>query len=267
MSIKIDINFLQNRPVSFSALSQFIRSPKHYKHFLTGPRKKTPYYAMGSAIDCILLSEETFKKRFAVHPNYNPWTFDGKSMLEIFEMENKGKIIISKDEYEIALAIKASIHENPETSKLFNRITDTQVEYKWVDEETGIPCIAYTDGEGEDLTIELKSTKNASQNSFMKDAFNFNYHFQTGFYKEAQRACGHVSRDYRYIVAEKEPPFGVAVYTPTPDYIEAGRKMFRKTLRDFQFCLERDLFDSGYEFYGGGEDLVLDLPPWARKQY
>lgn len=61
----------------------------------------------------------------------------------------------------------------------------------------------------------------------------------------------------------------VAVYTPTKDYIEAGKKVFRKTMKDFKYCLDNDLFDSGYEFWSGSSDsgLILDLPPWARKQY
>lgn len=268
MAIKIDIEFLKNRPVSFSALRHFVRSPKHYKHYLFGPRKKSPALTMGSAIDCLLLTEEKFKERFAIHPNYNQWTFDGKAMLEIFALENPGKILISKDEHGTVLLIKEAVMENSETRKVFDRITRTQTEYKWIDEETGIPCIAYTDAEGEDLTVELKSSRDASQNSFIKDAFNFGYHFQTGTYKIGQEACKRITKDYRYIVVEKEQPFSTAVYTPSPEYIEAGRKKFRNALRDFKYCLDNDLFDCSYEFWAGSnEALILDLPPWAKKKY
>lgn len=269
MAIKIDLEYLKNRPVSYSALQHFVRSPKHYLHYLTGPRKKSPALALGSAVDCMLLPTVEFEKRFAVHPNYNPWTFDGKAMLEIFAQDNPGKILISKDEYEKATMMKNAVLENDEARNILEQITDFQKELRWIDEETGIPCLAYLDGIGKDITAELKTAKDASQTSFMRDAFNFGYHFQTGIYKIGQASTNCLTKNYRYIVVEKELPFAVAIYEPTKDYVEAGKKIFRKVLKDFKYCMDNDLFESGYGFWAGNDEKVLslDLPPWSKKQF
>lgn len=273
MSI-ITQEFLQNRPLSFSALKEFLRSPMHFKYYMTTPAKsrKLPpamanAMAMGKLIDCLILTPDNFEKKFAVH-SFNIYSYSDKPKYEIFCDNNKGKIIVTKEDHEKALMIRDAALSNPESSKVFNRIEQTQKEYRWTDEETGLPCIAYTDAEGKNLTAELKSTQNASPKSFEKDAYNFNYPFQTGFYKEAQIACNVSSNETKYIVIEKEAPYGVAVYTPTPEYIELGRKMFRQTLRDFKVCLDNNAFDQGYEYWAGsGESLTLDLPAWAKKRY
>lgn len=271
----ITLEFLRNRPISFSSLKEFMRSPMHFKYFMTTPSraKKLPpatatALAMGKLIDCLILTPDKFDSMFAVH-SFNVWSFSDKPKFEIFCELNKGKLLVTKDEYEKALMIKESVMSNRDARKILDRVTQTQREYRWIDEETGIPCIAYTDAECDNIiTAELKSTQNASPKSFEKDAYNFLYPFQTGFYKEAQFMCNRVSKEYKYIVVEKELPFGVAVYTPTEAYIESGRKMFRETIRDFKMCLDNQQFDAGYEYWAGSSgSLTLDLPPWAKKRY
>lgn len=272
---EITLEFLKKRPVSFSSLKEFLRSPMHFKYYMTTPSraKKLPpavatAMAMGKIIDCLLLTPEKFEDKFAVH-SFNVWSYSDKPKFEIFCENNKGKWLVTKDDYEKALMIKASVHANTEAKKILDRVTQTQREYKWTDEETGIPLIAFTDAECDNIiTAELKSTINASPKSFEKDAYNFLYPFQTGFYKEAQFACKRVSKNYKYIVVEREAPHGVAVYTPTEEYIESGRKMFRETIRDFKVCLDNQMFDAGYEYWAGSSgSLILDLPPWAKKKY
>lgn len=271
----ITLEFLQKRPISFSSLKEFLRSPMHFKYFMTTPArsKKLPpavatALAMGKLIDYLILTPEKFDEKFAVH-SFNIYSYADKPKFEIFCEMNKGKMLVTKDDYEKALMIKASVLANTEARKILDKVTQTQREYRWTDEETGLPCIAYTDAECDNvITAELKSTQNASPKSFEKDAYNFLYPFQTGFYKEAQMMCNRVSKNYKYIVVEKEAPWGVAVYTPSDDYIEAGRKMFRETIRDFKVCLDNQQFDCGYEYLAGSSgSLILDLPPWAKKRY
>ena len=74
------------------------------------------------------------------------------------------------------------------------------------------------------LIVDLKTTMDASPDAFARTAANFNYPLQAAYYVDGLQAAGIASPDavtsFVFLVVEKTPPYGVAVYTLPEDAIE-----------------------------------------------
>lgn len=112
-----------------------------------------------------------------------------------------------------------------------------------------------------DLFIgDLKSTKDASPESFAKDAANYRYHMQAAWYLDLARDLGHPALGFAFIAVEKEPPYQVAVYELDAEAIEYGQMLNRRALDTWDACLRADEWPS----YGHGQPYqTLSLPRWA----
>ncbi len=75
---------LLERPLSFSSIKQFIRSPQHYIQYLTQERKQTDAMLLGSVVHNLILQPEKFNDNFAVEPEFNKRTNQGKEDYQKF---------------------------------------------------------------------------------------------------------------------------------------------------------------------------------------
>lgn len=258
-SSDITFDFLKKRPLSNSSLKSFKRSPLHYIHYLNSYSKSTPAQVLGNLIDCLILTPDDFENKFSISPYINRRTNQGKEDYAKFNQFSKGKIIATQDQLNTALKVKDSVFKNREAMLVLNNITSTQKRVEWVDEETQLPCVAMLDGLGDEYVLELKTSIDASPSSFIKSAFDYQYHLQASIYSECTK------KPVNFIVVENNEPYGVCVYKPTYDFIALGKQMFRQLLRDFKYCIELSGFDKGYEWRTQGYQ-TLDIPKYAKKQ-
>lgn len=251
--------YLQTRPLSYSSLSQFKRSPLHYIHYISQPKKEpTPEMLFGSLVDCLVWTPDKFDERFMVMPEINRRTKKGKKEYEELQRSCNKKLIRPED-YNLAKRIKAEIESNESSSRLIKEITESQKEIRWIDKETELPLIAVQDGACDDYIVELKTTRNAESEAFSRDAFWLGYPLQCAMYVEATK------KPFFYLVVEKEEPFGISVLKASSEYIEYGKKQLRSLLNDFKYCLNNNLWLKGYGWRTDRGYEFIELPSWAKK--
>jgi hypothetical protein len=257
----INADFLKIRPLSYSSLKEFAKSPKHYLHYVTQPRDEaSPDMFMGSVVDCLLWTPDDFEKNYMILPKLDLRTKDGKEKYAEIMKTSANKKLVKPEDYEIAKRMKQELNDNENVMAVLNQITQPQKKLIYTDEQTGLPMIGYLDGSGDKVIAELKTTKCAEPTAFAKDAMNYDYPLQCGFYTLAEP-----KKQFYYILIEKEEPFGISVLKPSAEYIAYGQKKLRGLLNEFEYCMKNDLFMKTYDYrYTNGHDY-LELPGWVKQ--
>lgn len=291
----ISMEDIVKRPLSYSSLKEFMRSPKHFLHYRNAPKDKEVTYALifGGLVDCLVLTPDEYDQRYIIlnapekcFPEKVLLKDVGKEKFEAYKVElanaeeaykakcaeydkivsDNTKVIITQKMYDEACTLRDVIFKHPVAMKVIERVTKVQCEYTWKDKATGLSILGKFDGEGDDMIFELKTAINADPEEFMKAAFNFKYHIQCATYLEAMAKKGKYPQ-FVYIVIEKTAPYGISVLQPTKEYVELGKQELRKLLDTFAFCLKENKWEEGYEFKSSRIDktFALDLPPWAKR--
>ncbi len=255
--ISLDINeeFLEKRPLSYSSLKHFRKSPKHYIKYLTEPRVSTDATLQGSVIDCLVLTPEMFEKRFMIFNKPNTRTNKGKAELlkmETIAMQNK-LTLVTQEMVDVANRAKESLYYHADARVLLEHMTKTQVKIQWRDRATKLPLIGYVDFEtrcwGEHFIVDLKSTRDADPDEFIRDIFKFDYELQCGAYRAGYMRTKFAFPYFIFLCVETSEPFNVSVNFCEPKFIEASEQEFYGALRAFRYCMDNHLFDKGYEFW------------------
>ena len=257
----INHDFLKIRPLSYSSLKEFSKSPKHYLHYVTQPRDEaSPDMFMGSVVDCLLWTPEDFEKNYMILPKLDLRTKKGKEEYAKIMQESANKKLVKPEDYQLAKRMKEELHDNENVMAVLKQINNPQKKLTYVDEQTGLPLVGYLDGEGEKIIAELKTTKCAEPSAFSRDAYNYDYPLQCGLY-----TTGIPNKQFYYILIEKDEPFGISVLKPSAEYIAYGQKKLRGLLNEFEYCMKHNLFMKTYDYkYEDRGHDFLELPRWVK---
>jgi exodeoxyribonuclease VIII len=270
-AITIDREFLQGRPLSYSALKHFMVSPAHYVKYLTEPREEKPEYAVGSVFEAMLF-QENLTKDFVQYEKPNLRSVAGKEEWEKIKDSAKGKTLVTKEQMDIATAMVARANENPEVMRYVNATTRKSRKLTWTDKKTGIPLIGYTDGEAdlfdEEWIIEIKTTRSGDPDQFPRDFYNFKYHIQAAMYVEGFYKTMYKFPYYAVLTFDTSQPYNSNVFMFEGKSIDEAKEELRSTLDAFSFCLENNLFHQGYEFKLQTRDyFALRKPGYYKSAY
>jgi exodeoxyribonuclease VIII len=238
----------QDRPLSYSALKQFDKSPNHLLAYWD--RDLVPSSAMikGRLIHTLVLEPDTFSENYAV--------FEGKvkrgKAYDEFALENEGKDIISEKDLDDAQAVRDAVWANPIAKDLFD-ITE-EVEKAFEDDIMGHRMKGFIDGIGKDFIFDLKTTQSSEPRKFARDAYSYGYHLQAAIYLEATG-----QDDYYIISVESAAPYNVTVFKMTGDMIMRGFSELKRILADY------DAWDGKPSSYS---EIIepLSLPEWAKEK-
>jgi exodeoxyribonuclease VIII len=213
---------------------------------------------LGSIVHNLILQPKTFDDKYVVEPEFNKRTNQGKEdyqkFLELVSARNLQSV-----PQNIFIKAKELVTQFI-NSQNYKYIVDTSVREERFDKDySGLPICGYIDAMSSEYNIELKTVSSADYNDIQRDFYNLKYHLQAAIYNWAN------DKKVMYVVIETSYPYLSKVFVASDEYIEYGRSLFNKATSDFSFCLDMGLFESGYEFYGGAEPQVLDLPGWAKK--
>jgi hypothetical protein len=75
--------------LSYSSLREFAISPRHFLRYKLRQKEQTPAMVFGSLVDCMILTEDQVEARFAVAPDVDRRTKDGKAKWEEFIQQPK----------------------------------------------------------------------------------------------------------------------------------------------------------------------------------
>lgn len=248
--------------LNFSAFKEFVKSPAHYKAYLSQSRTATPAMEFGSAFHCALLEPDKFTRTYVVAPKFDRRTKDGKAAAEAFATKNAGKTTIDPDDNALLGQMVNAVRSHAVAGSLLRRAERTEIACIWKDalginRKSLLDAVAFLNT---DLTTiyDLKTTQDASPAEFARSIGKFRYHWQAAYYTEALTAVGYKPKHFCFVAVEKAPPYGVAVYRLGDESIKAAAAQMRPLLRQFAECQQADKWPCY-----GDQVLEIEAPKWA----
>lgn len=240
---------------NFSRLVRGRRSPAHIRNAapLEGAAIET-----GLASHVATLQPELFAASHITYPKRRA----GKDW-EAFQEANAGKVIMSASEYETATAIAAAVRAH-DIASAYLTAGAPEVALGWIDKVTGLACkcrVDWLDEQMPPLMVDLKTTRDASPHAFGAAAYRYGYHIQAAFYADGYEAITGRVPQYAIIAVESAAPYDVVCYRVSDELLARGREEYRRLLELVKDC-ERTGYWPGL---APNEELVLDLPPWAKE--
>lgn len=224
--------------ISRSELFKISESPEKFKYYREHPEDPTPALIFGQLFHAMVLTPDTVWEQFAVMPNVDTRTKEGKEAFEEFKQQAEGKTVVSADMFEQATAMCETLNRNEFVKKLLKG--EKEKPFFWVDEMTGEECKCRVDcltEVGENLIIvDLKSTDNAETEAFMRSAIKYGYDLQSAMYSEGVKINTGREPLFVFIAIEKKPPYAINILQADKLLIRRGYDLFREYLGIYSEC-------------------------------
>ena len=252
----ITLENLNERQLSYSSLKEFAKSPAHYVEYLRKERKPSPAMLFGSLVHCLLLQPNEVSNQFAVMPNVDKRTKEGKAAYETFLLTADGKEVVTQEQYNEADNLVNKVISEPHIANAIQGCNTFEKE--WRAEINGLPFRGFFDGEADDYILEVKTANDASPKTIINDFYNRQYHIQAGLYS-------HISgKPIKYLIIETTAPYNVILADVDPAFTDLGLKEAVKHINSFKVCLENNMFNMGYEFHMESGAFTIGLPSWIK---
>ncbi len=197
-------------------------------------QEETPSLLLGRAVHTLVLEgDDKFLEEFAIAPECNKRTNEGKATLAAFQARNLDKSILDKDDFDTAKAIRRAVLAHPFAKKILSEGKPEQT-IIWDDDESGLKCkgrIDWIPGNGNGVLVDLKTTRDASSEKFIRSCIDYGYAKQAGMYIDGiMKATGEVFDSFMFIAVETEPPYHTEVHVMDMRFIEWGYLEYRRLL-------------------------------------
>jgi len=252
----ITLDTLKERPLSYSSIKEFAKSPKHYISYLNKQRETTPALQFGSLLHCMLLEPQEFNNRYAIAPKYDMRKTADKEAYAEFQIKNEGKEVVSDSLQTEVFEIAEIVKQNPEWEIAIN---GAKFEVKDYIELYDLPFIRIKDIVKESGTIDVKTVQNGQIEAIIKDFFNYQYYIQVAIY----------GGEFSFYVVEKSAPFWNGLVPIDTKFLDYGKKELERLCVGFNYCLSNpECFKMGYEFWYmmNGIKPIIKLPNWVRDE-
>lgn len=256
------------KAISKSNISLFkeCATPAHYV-VESAKKKSKDYFDFGTAIHTILLEPEKLDETVTEIPIEvlsKSGTKAGKAWKEWKEAQ--GDIITLKEsEMNKIYKIREQVFKNPENKQAAELLTggEPEVSYFHQSNTYNYPLKCRPDYVNGDIIIDVKTSEDASPDIFGKQSANLHYHWSAYFTLKIMSIIeGKTFDDYRFLVVEKDEPFGVMVYNINSKILKLAEIELERALAQLVSCYQLDYWP-GY----GCKPSLLKLPYWAWKEY
>lgn len=258
--------YRQTEGITRTELWRIKESPEKFKWSQEHPEEPTPALIFGAVVHKLLLEPETFDEEYAVAPEVDRRTKDGKESYSKFLTESAGKTVISQADYDKAVAMVRAAYNAPYVSKLLEG--EHEKPFYWEDDLTGekckcrLDCLTYVDDKP--VIVDYKTTADASTETFIRTAINYGYDFQAGMYCEGVGKVTGQKPIFVFIVQEKAAPYAVNVLQADDLMVKRGYDIFRELIGIYHDCKDSD----NWYGYLGKFNMInnLALPAWLAKE-
>lgn len=119
------------------------------------------------------------------------------------------------------------------------------------------------------VIFDLKTTSDASQNGFPRQAGEYDYHIQAALYTDLiEMITGDgLSWQFFFIAQEKKKPFAFNMFEASPQFLGQGRYEYQQLIKLWQWCSNENRWP-GYQCFIENKYgiLELNLPAWNIKE-
>jgi hypothetical protein len=243
-----------------SELKNFKRSPLHAHYFSLHPPAPSRSQEIGTAIHAAVLEPETFEQRYVckIDPGDRRSPIN-KAKWQAFLSENAGKGILSEEIWETVMRVRAAVWSQRWAEELLSGSGANELSIRWEDEESKLLCKGRIDRYCGGGVVDLKTGNDVSKDAFMRAISNYDYHLQAALYLDGLDTLEPHPRSWTWVTVETSPPYAAALYEPSDEMLEEGRRRYRSALMQWAHCARE-----GYWFGYPEHPQMIDLPPWAK---
>lgn len=250
--------------LSHSSFSAFLKSPAHFVEYKFGDKKKTDAFAVGNLIHTLLLEPQEFESRYLVFDRKDILPFPDKNYQTKANREARDKFISEAGEniqvielldYEDAENVVKAVKETKSAKGILEMCDEYEKELNF--DYAGFKWKGFQDATCPELTLDLKTSKDASRSGFKRSVRQYGYHRQAAIYNIAD---GDINKPYIVIAVEKEKPYATGIHHMTNQILDKARKQIDKGLLEFNRCIiDPELFLQSYEFWAKESSGVFEL--------
>lgn len=241
--------------LSSSGLKHLAKSPAHYLEYRNNPIVPTAAMVLGSAFHSALLEEGFARGEILLAPG----TTRSTNIYKDFAKANPGKIILLEDEFLRVEGMVEAVDRHPVASQLLkDGVAESSI--FWTDPETGVQCKCRPDFLRNDgRIIDVKSTRDASEDAFQRSIMQFKYHWQSAWYLEGVGTARNLKvEDFIHIAVESEAPYGVGIFVLDEGSLDKAQDDIRKLRARFAECMHTG------EYPGYPTQIQnIAIPSWA----
>ena len=237
------------------------QSPAHFKAYLERDRsEQTAAQRLGTLIHLASLQPKVFDATIVVAPDCDKRTKEGKEIWAAFQSSlQPGQEAISQKDGELVTAV--SIAARAGLDKLMKDFDGVKI-------ETEVPLVGRVNGidikgrldaiittkSGKKIVVDIKTTTDASLNSFSRDCANYMYFLQSAWYTTLAHADQFV-----FLAVEKDAPNAWACYTLDEASHQKGLALMNSAIDLFRSC------NTFKQFPGYPQEVqTMTLPKWVQ---
>jgi hypothetical protein len=254
--MQVDLDFLNKRPLSFSSIKEFEKSPAHYVQYVNSKREPSDAMKFGSLVHALILEPDTVSSRFFAMPDVDRRTSDGKSKWKEAEEMAEGKETVTSAQWNNAHSMIHVMNQSDEFNSVISKLKHKERRFEY--ELSGLPFTGYIDGEADDFFLEIKTIDDASYSNVQRRFSELKYHWQAGLYSEV------TGKKCMYLIIQTGSVFDFGFLVPDQEFIEIGKYCIKKAANNFLGCMIADGFNVGIDWKASNENTLL-LPGWMTK--
>lgn len=241
--------------LNYSGSKSLLQSPRHYRAYLEQPREETKALRVGSAVHAFTLTPELAAASYAVAPDVDRRTKDGKDAWSAFTAQNDGKTILTADEWELISSVSKSMSEVIRRTGAHITATELMVSVDYMDIKLKSAIDLVLEDESGVWLYDLKTCEDASPKGFLSAVRSYRYNLQSVFYRTVyEKAFNTKVAGFRFIACEKAQPYCSATYQIGPELMSYGYEDFIKAVELYKACTALN------EWPGYSDDVqVIDI--------
>lgn len=224
--------------ISHSGLLKIAESPEKFNYYKEHPEPPTPSLLFGQLFHQMALQPELLDDRFAVSPNVDRRSKEGKKIYGEFLKQAKQKTVVDSDLVKQSSEMCGSLKKNNFCEKLLSG--KKEIPFFWTDEMTGEECKCRVDclsdvGE-KSIIVDLKTCESAETEAFTRAAVKHGYDVQTAMYIEGVKTNTGNEPLFVFIAIEKKAPYAINILQADELFIRRGYDLFREYIGIYSEC-------------------------------
>lgn len=207
--------------ISASGIKLLLDAPEkfHHSYICRKKQNKSPAMVLGNALHAYILEPEKFINSYYIYDNIDKRTKAGKEKYKEAEMSAEGKILLSQDDFSKIFEMSYSARNIIKSSIKSRGNIETSIAFKY----DNVLLRSRPDYFDDDQIIDIKTTRDASPDSFSRSVFSYGYHIQAAIAIMAiNKTLGMSYNKVKLIAIESTEPFVTRVYRLNQDSIAQG---------------------------------------------
>lgn len=239
--------------LSASGAKTLLKSPARYRHEREHPAKPSAAMEFGTMFHALVLEPDVFAARYALGPQVDRRTKDGKAAAEQWAADNAGRIAVTVDDWERVHAMARAV----EVSGAGDLMTGGRMELPVLWERDGAGLKAKLDCLTERAIIDLKTTSAEDEDGLQRAAWQYGYHVSAAAYQEAAKVLTGEELPKVFVFVSSAAPHDVVIMEAGDEFLARGRALWDRAVRTYAACVEWD------DWPGISASGKLQPPRWA----